>query len=125
MPRPLKQGLLGASTIILSKDIDKYAFMCGSNFNETDITISLALISYIAQMLGFIGLTIGSCCYIYYTFRYIPVGKLTFNLPNKCVGLYFPIDLHLIFETSSLKNRVGRTISSLNFAGDTGSKNQV
>ena len=28
---------VGASTIILFKDIDKYAFMCGSNFNETDI----------------------------------------------------------------------------------------
>ena len=32
MPRPLKRGILGASTIILSKDIDKYAFMCGLNF---------------------------------------------------------------------------------------------
>ena len=36
MPRPLKRGILGASTIILSKDIDKYAFMCGSNFYESD-----------------------------------------------------------------------------------------
>ena len=36
MPRPLKRGILGASTIILSKDIDKYAFMCGLNFYETD-----------------------------------------------------------------------------------------
>ena len=39
MPRPLKRGILGASTIILSKDIDKYAFMCGSNFYETDINL--------------------------------------------------------------------------------------
>ena len=39
MPRPLKQGILGASTIILSTDIDKYALMCDSNFNETDVTI--------------------------------------------------------------------------------------
>ena len=39
MPRPLKRGILGASTIILFKDIDKYAFMCGSNFNETDVTL--------------------------------------------------------------------------------------
>ena len=39
MPRPLKRGILGASTIILSKDIDKYAFMCGSNFNETDVML--------------------------------------------------------------------------------------
>ena len=39
MPRPLKWGILGASTIILSKDIDKYAFMCGSNFNETDVML--------------------------------------------------------------------------------------
>ena len=37
MPRPLKWGILGASAIILSKDIDKYAFMSGSNFNETDV----------------------------------------------------------------------------------------
>ena len=37
MPRPLKWGILGASTIILSKDIDKYAFMCGSNFYESDV----------------------------------------------------------------------------------------
>jgi hypothetical protein len=37
MPRPLKRVILGASTILLSKDIDKYAFMCGSNFNETDV----------------------------------------------------------------------------------------
>ena len=37
MPRPLKRGILGASTIILSKDIDKYAFMCSSNFYETDV----------------------------------------------------------------------------------------
>ena len=26
--------------IILSKDIDKYAFMSGSNFDETDVTSS-------------------------------------------------------------------------------------
>ena len=38
MPRPLKRGILGASTIILSKYIDKYAFMCGSNFYESDVT---------------------------------------------------------------------------------------
>ena len=38
MPRPLKRGILGSSTIILSKDIDKYSLMCGSNSNETDIT---------------------------------------------------------------------------------------
>ena len=35
--RPLKWGIIGASTIILSKDINKYAFMCGSNFNESDV----------------------------------------------------------------------------------------
>ena len=39
MPRPLKRGILGASTIILSKDIDKYAFMCGSNFYESDVSM--------------------------------------------------------------------------------------
>ena len=37
MPRPLKRGILGASKIIQSKDIDKYA-ICGSNFYETDVT---------------------------------------------------------------------------------------
>ena len=37
MPTPSKRGILGASTTILSKDIDKYAFMCGSNFYETDV----------------------------------------------------------------------------------------
>ena len=37
MPRPLKRGILGASTIILSKDIYKCAFMCGLNFYETDV----------------------------------------------------------------------------------------
>ena len=37
MSRPLKWGIQGASTIIISKDIDKYAFMCGSNFNEADV----------------------------------------------------------------------------------------
>ena len=37
MPRPLKWGILGTSTIILSKDIDEHAFMCGSNFYETAV----------------------------------------------------------------------------------------
>ena len=39
MPRPLKRGILVASTIILSKDIDEYAFMYGSNFYETDVNM--------------------------------------------------------------------------------------
>ena len=38
MPRPFKQGILGASTTILSTVIDKYAFMCGSKFYESDVT---------------------------------------------------------------------------------------
>ena len=38
MPRPLKQGILGASAIILSKDVHKYAFMSGSIFYEADFT---------------------------------------------------------------------------------------
>ena len=42
MPRPLKRGILGASTIILSKDIDKYAFMCGSNFYKTDVNTGIS-----------------------------------------------------------------------------------
>ena len=40
MPRALKWGILGTSTKILFKDIDKYAFMCGSNFYETDVIMS-------------------------------------------------------------------------------------
>ena len=36
MPRPLKRGI-----IILSKDINKYAFMCGSNFYESDVTFKV------------------------------------------------------------------------------------
>ena len=39
MQRPLKRGTLGASTIILSKNIDNYAYKCGSNFYESDVTI--------------------------------------------------------------------------------------
>ena len=35
MPRPLKRG-------ILSKDIDKYAFMCGSNFYKTDVNTGIS-----------------------------------------------------------------------------------
>ena len=34
---------LGASTIILSKDIDKYAFLCGLIFYETDVTLLSAV----------------------------------------------------------------------------------
>ena len=40
MPRPLKRGILSASTIILTKDIDKYSFMSGSNFYESDVMSS-------------------------------------------------------------------------------------
>ena len=42
MPRPLKRGILGASTIfpVLGwTAIDKYAYMCGSNFYESDFTL--------------------------------------------------------------------------------------
>ena len=39
MPRPLRWGILGTSTIILFKDIDKYAFMCGSVFYESDVRL--------------------------------------------------------------------------------------
>ena len=54
MPRPLKRGILGASTIMLSKDIDKYAFMCGSNFHETDIIINALVIALIDDNVCFI-----------------------------------------------------------------------
>ena len=46
MPRHLKLGILGATTIILSKDIDKYAIMCGSNFYETDVILIIRLLPY-------------------------------------------------------------------------------
>ena len=41
--KSLKRCILGASTIIISKDIDKYAFMCGSNFYETDVSLPVIL----------------------------------------------------------------------------------
>ena len=41
MPKPLKRGVQGASTIILSKDIDKNAFMGGLNFYESDVKRNL------------------------------------------------------------------------------------
>ena len=44
MPRPFKQGILSVSKIILTKDIDKYAFMCGSYLNETDVIISVIVV---------------------------------------------------------------------------------
>ena len=33
IPRPVKRGILGASTMIL----DNYAYKCGSNFHESDV----------------------------------------------------------------------------------------
>ena len=38
--KTLIRGILGTDTIILYKVIDKDAFMCGSNFYETDVIIS-------------------------------------------------------------------------------------
>ena len=43
MPRPLKRGILSASKIILSKDIDKYAYMCGLNFHKSDFNLKKLL----------------------------------------------------------------------------------
>ena len=43
MPRPFKQGILSVSKIILSKDIDKYAYMCGLNFYESDFNLKKLL----------------------------------------------------------------------------------
>ena len=37
MPRLLKLGILGSSTIFLSKDNDKYAFKWDSNFYGSDV----------------------------------------------------------------------------------------
>ena len=46
MPRPLKRGILGASIIILSKDIDKYAFICRdwSPKFETGLNIIIGIV---------------------------------------------------------------------------------
>ena len=41
--KTFKISILGASTIILSKDIDKYAFMCDSNFYES-VVINCAIL---------------------------------------------------------------------------------
>ena len=38
IPRTFKLGILDASTINLSKDTNKYAFMCGSNFYESHVS---------------------------------------------------------------------------------------
>ena len=43
MLRHLKQGILSASTIILSKDIDNYAYKCSSNFYESDVKYNVRL----------------------------------------------------------------------------------
>ena len=43
--KPLERGILGASTIILSKDVYKYAFTCGLNFYEPHVTVNIDLVS--------------------------------------------------------------------------------
>ena len=48
-----KRGILGASTIILSKDIDKYAFMCGSNFYETDVMMCFHFHLFLITVKGY------------------------------------------------------------------------
>ena len=53
MPRPLKQGILGASTIILSKDIDKYVFICDLNFDETDVFFLLCIYFFCTDLSHF------------------------------------------------------------------------
>ena len=50
MPRPLKRGKLGASSIILAKDIDKNSVMCGSNFYETNVTFTLIVSEIILKL---------------------------------------------------------------------------
>ena len=61
MPRHLKRGILSASTKILSKDIDKYAFIWGSNFYETDVSKQLTFFIYtfqLSQQTGKIGMVL-------------------------------------------------------------------
>ena len=50
MPRPLRWGIPDPSTIILSKDIDKYAFMCGSNFYESDVRNNMSLLASVGTL---------------------------------------------------------------------------
>ena len=50
MPISLKWGsMLG--TMILSEDIDGYAFMCCSNFYESDVITDLNFIKYLPYFL--------------------------------------------------------------------------
>ena len=56
MPRPLKRGILGVSTIILSKDIDNYAFMCGSNFYETEVISAIGGVFMFKEKSSFISI---------------------------------------------------------------------
>ena len=69
MLRPLKRGILGASTVLLSKDIDNYAYMCGSNFYESDLKIhryagkliSIIVFCVKVHFLGFLDLKMIKC----------------------------------------------------------------
>jgi hypothetical protein len=45
MPRPLERGILGASTIILSKYIDKYALCVVQKINESDIKMNIQAVA--------------------------------------------------------------------------------
>ena len=55
----LKRGILGASTIILFKDIDKYVFMCGSIFYETDVIYKSQLKKWLCWQIIFVIVSIG------------------------------------------------------------------
>ena len=52
MPRLLKRVILAAITTILSKDIDKYTYLCGSNFNETDVISKYVQRSWASRVVG-------------------------------------------------------------------------
>ena len=49
MPRPLQRG---ASTIILSKDINEYAFMCGSNFYGTVVSTYFSMTQLLSHTIA-------------------------------------------------------------------------
>ena len=51
MPRLLKRGIIGASTIFLSKHIDKYVFMGGSTLYKTDVSFSDVMVNLFSSWL--------------------------------------------------------------------------
>ena len=101
MPRTLKRGILGASTIILSKDIDKYAFRCGSNFYETDIRFNVLYMCHYNPLLirNRIEKLHKMAFIIIFLFCLKKLKKLELSPQNFCYGV-----LHLLYSGLSHTN---------------------